>query len=267
VENEGMRSVRFDGPRAYAVTSTISDPLFVLDLSDPREPAIAGQLEVLGFSTHLIPLGDRLINFGVDNSFIRRPSVTLFDVSDPRQPQPMSRIVLGSRGDRITSEANFDEKAVQVLLDDQLVLVPFSYYDRDVLAWVDGVQIVDLRTTRLAERGEVIHRGLVRRSGIADDRLWILSDEAVRVADIDDRDRPRDLAAVDIITDQQLLDAGLWSCMDSARLRADERDLYRPFDFPWSGPSLCGAGVPVAAMTLFVGLVGLRRRHRRVRSA
>ena len=56
-------------------------------------------------------------------------------------------------------------KAVQVLLDDELVLVPFSYYDRDELAWVDGVQIVDLRTTHLAERGEVIHRGLVRLRG------------------------------------------------------------------------------------------------------
>ena len=259
VENQGMRSVRFDGPRAYAATSTVSDPLFVLDLSDPADPTVAGQLEIVGVSTHLVPLGDRLLNFGVDNTWgRRRPSVTLFDVSDPREPQPMSRVVLGSRGDRITSEANFDERAMQVLEDEQLVLVPFTYYDSDRFEYVDGVQMVDLLPTRLRECSQVTHRGLVRRSGIVDERLWILSDEAFKVTHIDDRDDPRDLAALDIITDQELLDLGLWACVDSARMQ-DGLGLYDSDYFFWYGrPLFCGAGVPTAAMLMALGLVGFR---------
>lgn len=263
VDNQGMRSVRFDGPRAYAATETVSDPLFVLDLSEPADPVIAGELVILGVSTHLVPLGDRLINIGVDNAYVRRPSVTLFDVSDPAEPQPMSRIVLGSRGEHITSESNFDEQAVQVLEDQQLVLIPFTYYDERALEYADGVQLIDLLPTRLSERGEVTHRGLVRRSGIVDQRLWVLSDEAFKVADIDDRDEPRDLAALDIITDQELLDTGLWSCVSTARGRYDDNDLYYS-DYWYGRTILCGAGVPVAAMftTLGLAVFGWTRRRR-----
>ncbi|MCK4660558.1 MAG: beta-propeller domain-containing protein [Phycisphaerae bacterium] len=256
VSNQGMRSVRFDGLRAYAVTSNMSDPLLVLDLSDPADPVIAGEVYVLGYSTHLVPLGDRLINVGVDNSYPRRPSVMLIDVSDPHKPQPISRIVLGTRGDHISSEANFDEKAIQVMEDEQLILIPFSHYDDQTLGMVDGIQMIDLMPTRLRERGEVSHRGLVRRSGVADERLWILSDEAFKVVGIDDRDAPRDLAAIDIITDQELLDAGLWACKESARSQGDPWDLYGP-DYYWGWGVLCGAGMPMAVMLTTLGLLGL----------
>ncbi|MFH0981930.1 MAG: beta-propeller domain-containing protein [Planctomycetota bacterium] len=262
VDNQGMRSVRFDGPRAYAATETVSDPLFVLDLADPTAPAIAGQLVILGISTHLVPLGDRLINIGVDNSYVRRPSLTLFDVSDPHEPQPMSRIVLGTRGGHTTSEANFDEKAVQILEDEQLILMPFAYYDQTALEWKDGVQMIDLLPTRLAERGEVTHRGLVRRSGVVDQRLWVLSDEAFKVADIDDRDDPRDLSALDIFSEQELLDSGLWGCVDSARwYDRPYGDLYGPG--PYGYGMACGAGVPAAVMILSLGLAGFRCLGRR----
>ncbi len=263
-ENQGIRSVRFDGPRAYASTAAVSEPLFVLDLFDPYFPEIAGQLEILGISTHLVPLGDRLLNVGVDLSHTRNPSITLFDVSDPREPQPMSRIVVGSSSYSVTSEANFDEQAIQVLEDQGLILIPFAYRDGSYGEWVDGVQMIDLLATRLAERGAVTHRGLVRRSGVEDERLWILSDEAFKVTHIDDRDRPRDLAALDIMSDQELLDAGLWGCMDSARYRWDNYDGYGPpYYWPPYGGVVCGAGVPAAAAMLLLTLAGFRCVSRR----
>ena len=215
---------------------------------------------ITGISTHLVPLGDRLLSFGVNNSWERRrPSITLFDVSDPGAPRSMSRIVLGSRGDRITSGANFDEKAIQVLEQEQLILVPFTYYDSDLFDYVDGVQIVDLLLTQLQERGEVTHHGLVRRSETVDERLWVLSDEAFKVVDIDDRDEPRDIAALDIISDQELLDSGLWTCRDSAYAQ-DSDPLYDP-SYYWDGyyGVACGAGVPGAAMALTLVLAGVCR--------
>ena len=63
---EALFATRFDGDRAYIVTFLVVDPLFVLDLSDPTNPTVIGELEVPGYSTHIVPQGDRLIALGVD---------------------------------------------------------------------------------------------------------------------------------------------------------------------------------------------------------
>src|SRR6185369_8323428 len=53
IQGESLEAVRFDGNKAYAVTFRRVDPLFVLDVSDPTHPTVAGALEVPGFSTHI----------------------------------------------------------------------------------------------------------------------------------------------------------------------------------------------------------------------
>jgi uncharacterized secreted protein with C-terminal beta-propeller domain len=53
--NESLRSVRFDGPRGYAITAEQMDPLFTLDLSDPTEPKQVGELEMPGWVYHGSP--------------------------------------------------------------------------------------------------------------------------------------------------------------------------------------------------------------------
>ncbi|MBL8952830.1 MAG: beta-propeller domain-containing protein, partial [Myxococcaceae bacterium] len=54
---EDIRSVRFVGPRGYLVTFKKTDPLFSLDLSDPRAPRVTGELKIPGFSTYMHPVG------------------------------------------------------------------------------------------------------------------------------------------------------------------------------------------------------------------
>src|SRR5690606_21163805 len=67
-------ATRFDGDRAYVVTYFVVDPLYVVDLSDPSNPRIEGELEVPGWSTHIEPRGDFLIALGVDDQVGRRAS-------------------------------------------------------------------------------------------------------------------------------------------------------------------------------------------------
>ena len=83
---EQLFATRFDGDRAYMVTFEQVDPLWVIDLSDPANPLIKGELTVPGWSTHIEPRGDRLIALGVDNENGWRVSVSLFDVTDPADP-------------------------------------------------------------------------------------------------------------------------------------------------------------------------------------
>ena len=89
--NERIYAVRFLGDRAYVVTFRQIDPLFIIDLSDPAEPRVAGELKIPGFSAYLHPLGDGLL-LGVGQDADPRtgrplgPQATLFDVSDPAAP-------------------------------------------------------------------------------------------------------------------------------------------------------------------------------------
>lgn len=87
---ESIRSVRFAGDRGYVVTFEQIDPLFTLDLSDPRAPHVAGELKIPGFSSYLQVLDDnRVLGLGrVPGEGGRwNVQVSLFDVSDMAQPQ------------------------------------------------------------------------------------------------------------------------------------------------------------------------------------
>lgn len=261
VTGESLRAVRFDGDRGYAVTFEIIDPLFVLDLSDPNDPQVAGELEVPGFSTHLVPLGDRLVGVGFDDTAGVRPAVSLYDVADPADPRQLSRIVLGDRGSFDTSsEATVDEKALRVLEDAGMIMLPFAGFDDENLEWFDALQLISLEPRKLTQRGTIEHRGLVRRSNLLDDRVWILSDLSFQVVDIDDLDAPTSIDTVDIITEQELLDAGLSACADSARYRGTEL-----FFFPIPDGVFIGCGTIPFGGLLFgsLGLLSLRRRRRR----
>ncbi len=86
-DNEQIKSVRFQGERAYVVSYRQIDPLFALDLSTPTEPKVMSELKIPGFSTYLHPWADgRLLGLGMDGSQdgqILGMKLTMFDTSDP----------------------------------------------------------------------------------------------------------------------------------------------------------------------------------------
>ena len=93
---ETIHAVRFAGPRAYVVTFRRTDPLFVLDLADPAHPKVAGQLDLLGYSAYLHPLGDGLV-LGVGQDATADGArqgllMSLFDVSDAAAPRLLDRV-------------------------------------------------------------------------------------------------------------------------------------------------------------------------------
>ena len=120
---ESLYATRLDGDRLYAVTFLQVDPLFVIDLSNPAEPVVQGQLKIPGFSTYIEPLGDRLLCVGRENQQV---AIKLFDVADAANPAVVSELLLGSEGGYSWSEANYDEKAVAWLPEQGLLMVPFQ---------------------------------------------------------------------------------------------------------------------------------------------
>lgn len=181
---ETVHATRFSGDRLYVVTFLTIDPLWVVDLADPRNPTLLGELEIPGFSTYIEPLGDRLVAVGRVDS---RTAVSLFDVSDPSAPALLSQLPLGDGYSQ--SEANWDEKAFSVFPEQGLILVPYSGYDRGS-GWASRIQLIDLGRDALAKRGVVEQGFAARRTAVVDDRILAISASDLVTVNFADRDRP-----------------------------------------------------------------------------
>jgi hypothetical protein len=91
---EALHGVRFLGDRAFAVTFRQIDPLYVLDLANPEDPRIAGELEIPGFSEFLHPVTQNLL-LGIGSADLRNVKLELFDVSVLESPQSRGSLVIG----------------------------------------------------------------------------------------------------------------------------------------------------------------------------
>jgi hypothetical protein len=132
--NERVYAARFIDERAYVVTFEVIDPLYVLDLSDPEDPVISGELELPGFSTLLQPVGNNLL-FGIGHEVpADGPGITqglklaLFDVSNLEQPQLLAQDIVGGRGS--SSPALYDHHALTLLqVEDKFrIALPIERY-------------------------------------------------------------------------------------------------------------------------------------------
>lgn len=185
-DGESLFATRFDGDRVYVVTFLRIDPLWVVDLSDPRRPTISGELEIPGWSTYIHPLGDKLVTVGVDNVDGWRVAVSLFDVADVKNPALLSKVSLGEN--HSWSEANQDEKALTVLADQGLILVPFQ--GMTSRGYASQVQLIDLNERSLEARGMIEHEMQPRRTAPFRDRILSISGRELLTVDATDRDQP-----------------------------------------------------------------------------
>ena len=156
---ETIQSVRFIGAVGYVVTFERTDPLFTLDLADPAAPRVTGELEMLGFSAYLHPVGDgRLLGIGQDataDGARTGTQVALFDVRDPAAPARLAHVVLPGS----SSSAEYDHHAFLWWADDGLAAIPLSTYaDGPAFEGLVGFT-VDPEAGTLAERGRVTHPG------------------------------------------------------------------------------------------------------------
>ena len=98
-QGETIRSARFFGTTGYFVTFRQTDPLFSVDLSDPENPRVLGELKISGFSSYLHFYGENLllgIGYEADENTGSTTGLKLsmFDISDPANVKEVSRTVL-----------------------------------------------------------------------------------------------------------------------------------------------------------------------------
>ncbi|MGN0459220.1 MAG: beta-propeller domain-containing protein [Eubacterium sp.] len=142
--DESVRAVRYIGDYAYVITYKQTDPLFVIDISNPKDMQIKGSVKITGFSTMLIPIGDnRLLGIGnatdsvedSDMEYISGIKLALFDISNPQKPK-----VLDSRVYRdMYSEAQYNPKALIINEAKDYMAIPMDDADYNAGAVVFSV--------------------------------------------------------------------------------------------------------------------------------
>jgi len=129
--NERIYSARFVDDFLYMVTFRQIDPLFVIDLSDPFDPRILGELVMPGFSTYLHPITDGyVLGIGRENESLK---LSLYDVSDPTEPVETSKVLLSKLNSSWSysstwSTAEHDHKAVLYDRARSMLVIPVSAY-------------------------------------------------------------------------------------------------------------------------------------------
>ncbi|GFI43177.1 hypothetical protein IMSAGC018_00844 [Lachnospiraceae bacterium] len=127
-KDERIYSARFMGDTGYFVTFRETDPLFSVDLSDPKKPKIIGELKIPGFSEYLHFYGeDRLLGIGmnVDEKTMTTDGakITMFDISDKADVKEKDTYVLKNV---YSTDVAYDYKAA--LVDWERNIIGFSGY-------------------------------------------------------------------------------------------------------------------------------------------
>lgn len=126
---ERIKSARYIGDMAYVVTFRQTDPLFAIDLSDPANPKVMGQLKITGFSEYLHPFAENLLigigRDGTENGTNGDCKVCLFDVSDPANPTEASKLTVMNGKGYCWTEMGYNHK-VYIKISDTDFAVPFG---------------------------------------------------------------------------------------------------------------------------------------------
>lgn len=186
---ERIFSVRYIGDTAFVVTFRETDPLYVIDLSNPKKLKVLGELKIPGFSSYLHPVSPgRILGVGQEataRGITTGAKVSLFDVSDKSNPKELSTWSL--RGSY--SNVEWDHRAFLYWKRERVAVMPVNvYYGRTSFT---GSIVLDITDTDIKERGRVTHKtkrsytpSIRRNAIIGGVHLWSMSDELLQVNNI-----------------------------------------------------------------------------------
>jgi len=191
-KGERIFSVRFLGDRGYVSTFREVDPLFVIDLANPRAPKVLGELKVPGFSSYLHPLdATHLLGIGRDvdpaTGRVLGLQLSIFDVSNPNKPQRTSTYTFAGDGWDSWSAALWDHHALSWFADQGILALPVQQG-----GWWDGsnglvvFKVDTLSADAFTDLGQITHDGPVQRSLRIGQYLYSVSNGEVKVHQLDD---------------------------------------------------------------------------------
>ncbi|MYK77401.1 MAG: hypothetical protein F4016_10740 [Acidimicrobiaceae bacterium] len=168
---ENVQSVRFVGDIGYVVTFRQIDPFYTIDLSDPTDPRILGELKIPGFSSYLHPISDTLV-LGVgsdadDEGRVTGAKVSLFDVSDLTEPL---EVAVWTAPDG-WNDIGWDHRAFLWWAPEELAVIPVTVWNE----W-SGAVVLRVADGTITEVGRVDHEIAGQEPGRTDCRKLTAAD-------------------------------------------------------------------------------------------
>ena len=195
-----LQASRFLGNQGYLVTYKYVDPLVTLDLTDPRNPHIVGELSVPGFSTYLHPMGDHgLLSIGIDGTNgWGATNISMFDTTNLAAPSLTTNLPITEPGGWEWSEAMWEHKAFTYWQPKGLLAIPSSNYSytNNKYNYLSKLELISVDPTNglLSLHGEIDHSAYynadqsnywsyvdIRRSVFMGDYVYAISDKAITV--------------------------------------------------------------------------------------
>ncbi|MEA3511647.1 MAG: beta-propeller domain-containing protein, partial [Actinomycetota bacterium] len=188
---ERIYSVRFFADRGYVVTFRQVDPLYVIDLSDPEDPSIEGELKIPGYSAYLHPISDdHLLGVGQDADLDGRTlglQASLFDVSDADDPERTDRFTMKDA----QSELEWDHHAFLHDPSSGVTVFPYQRWNETKDGPPPtGALVLTVTDDGIRKAGVISHdqNGSdwwmpIRRTLLIDGNLVTISDGGVMVSD------------------------------------------------------------------------------------
>lgn len=189
-KGERIYAVRFKGPIAYVVTFRETDPLYIIDIKNPRNMRVTGELKIPGFSSYLhVVSPGRLLGVGQEataTGITKGTKVSLFDVSNPTKPREVTNWVLQGA----YSNVEWDHRAFLYWKKLKLAVMPVNvFYYRNFFY---GAVVLKISWNEITEIGRVTHRlsterytkSIIRNAVIGDGNLWSMSYDLLQINDL-----------------------------------------------------------------------------------
>jgi uncharacterized secreted protein with C-terminal beta-propeller domain len=189
------------------VTFEQTDPFYIINLEDPENPVIQGELEITGFSTYQHPWVDnRVIGIGYETDSEGRViglKLALYDTSNPDEPTVINEplVLLNDDNNWQYAEALFNHKAI--LVSNQFEFIGFSinayHYTEDGYKFVSDYMVFsidDESDTPISIANTMSHVGqftpesadvyhyYIERAVTINNHLFVLSQGAITQHDI-----------------------------------------------------------------------------------
>jgi len=176
---ERIYAARYLGDLMYLVTYRRVDPLFGIDLSDPKNPKVLGYLKIPGYSEYLHPINfgknKYLIGIGYDtyedSGIVRGIKVSLFNITDPTNITEVAKI---AKEGAVWSPLFRDHKAFMINYEKGYFTFPVR------LGSGEGVMVIKVGDGKLVLKGFVEHR-FVERTIYIGEYLYLIGEESIKI--------------------------------------------------------------------------------------
>lgn len=193
---EHIKSVNFSGSMAYVVTFRQTDPLFSIDLSDPKNPKILDEFKINGFSSYMQPWTDGLLlgfgNDADDSGRITGVKLVMFDNSNPNSLKEVGKYTICNRENSFYSNAVDDRKQLLISPEKNLICVPVCNYLNDsftssymLFSYENGEFKLKNTICETLDSSEIFSCNVFDRAVYIGDYVYILSGKRFASADID----------------------------------------------------------------------------------